>query len=885
MSAPLSRRRIISRVKHDRERESAAQRQRNGAAKRRRESTAAECQRNEQTGKQVTGADRESSSVAEQHQQRTRKRPMGAEMPSMRAELCRQATETNSVFGQRTGKRESEQHAKRIERLESGLQSAMKNTCAERSVYAYNYVPKGAGDGGGDQAAIDWRRDDIDVQDEWFVPRSLDDVVDNRRSIEALDRWLALWSAKPLILPRQCAAFVRGPPGVGKTTAVRLALQKHGFTRVIEINGSDQRSKTMVDRLRSLIMQSSVDGVFGRTAIVIEEVDGLHVGSGGASLSSATRARSASRSKTSANASASSRVGESMLDARSAAAGEVAAPHEEADDAAHELSSQAGGTIGASGGGGSSGSDALLKFLKSSGIRPKRCDRRGLHASSAAAVGDETWSDFRSTVPIILLANDSSAAFMKKLCELTMLLRFWPLDERQVRYRIVNQLSVALNVKWSRPKSQGLYQNLPLYDVLVAHSAGDLRKATSLMAGAVRAAYSRRRDLPPDHSERRESFLLVRRADCVAFFGESKEDVMDSVPTLFGAARFLLCQMRCRCEPAQHCSCTERRTDTTASPRSRALHEQTPAFVAPRRATVFEQAQRMAAHDIRVLPHMLFENAHRCAAEPRRCQDIESRLAASRVRCAMADWFALADVVRADTHFLRDRRLQEFYMQFGMVAPSLIVRYPERYVRMAPESVERPVAIERAHGGARINLQKSSLDGENGNGAHTLSLAKDERNAYVRHFNLPYQVDLARWYDSDNYVSKVDETRAQKKMLCQDTRKRGKRKERTDDDLIVTKSKLTKAEVTRLRNEMRSEQKRQLQQESETRAKEDGAQQRSTVASSEKQRATAGDSFASSASERLQTLKRDSADKFSIACDNTASNQRPLRRRKVKATF
>ena len=659
------------------------------------------------------------------------------------------------------------------------------------SVYSYDFKPKDA------KLDIDWTRDDVQIKDSWFVPNQLKNVVGNQRSIDDLDKWLGLWVAKPLLLPKRCACFVRGPPGVGKTTAVRLALQKHGFNRIIEINASDQRSKEMVNRLKNLVLQSNVDGFFGRTAIVIEEVDGLHVGGATASLS----AVSGDRSKNSTSGSAS--LGGASLSKKVSKLTDVEEEEARKQESGNEQQASSG-AIGATGGG-SSGSDALVKFLKSHGIAPKNCDRRGLNPSTAPAVRNETHVAFRSTVPILLLANDSPAAFMKKIAEFTLPLRFYSIDECFVRHRIVNQLSVALNVKWSKPKSDGPYQNTALYDVLVAHSAGDLRKATSLMMNAVRAAYSRRCSLPADHRDRKDDYLLIRREDCIAFFGNSKEDVTDSVPNLFGAARFLLCQMRCRCAPEQNCSCTVRRpnnmlvrpSDDGRNPSILPAHQ--------RRSSVYQQAQRIVRHDIRGLPHMLFENSNSCAPEPQKSSSVADRLAASRVRCEMSEWFSISDTIRAHQLFLRNYAMQEFCLQCGMVAPSLLVRLPERYAPIAENSVQRPLAIERTNGGADINLQKSSLDGEKGNGAHTMRLAKDERNAYASHFNFPYQVKLSRWFDSDNYVSSVSQTRAQKQMLCQDTRNtRKKRKGRGDDGLITTqRTKMTKAQVESLRNEMR----------------------------------------------------------------------------------
>ena len=72
----------------------------------------------------------------------------------------------------------------------------------DERVHSYRCLPRAP-----DQP-IDWSRDDIEIRDEWFMPRTVDEVVDNGRSRTTLDRWLGLWVRQSLILPRVCVAMV-----------------------------------------------------------------------------------------------------------------------------------------------------------------------------------------------------------------------------------------------------------------------------------------------------------------------------------------------------------------------------------------------------------------------------------------------------------------------------------------------------------------------------------------------------------------------------------------------------------------------------------------------------------------------------------------------------
>lgn len=629
--------------------------------------------------------------------------------------------------------------------------------CFDPSVFSYDFVSKEEKERAekGKAARLDWNEKNIEIKDEWFVPQDLNEVVDNKESIFLLDNWLKLWTATPLILPKRCICMLKGPPGTGKTTAARLALQKHGFTNIIEINASSEKAKTIIgEKLEPLLMTasgsafsafSSTGSASEKMAIVLEEVDGAYF---------SVEAEKNSKPK-----------------------------------------------------------NTLCKFFASGGYKPINCDPRGLESGSASFVSKETWQPFRSSVPIILVANESFGnKSLTRLAELSLLLPFVKIREQKIAERIVTQLSMKLNIRWALDNSGssgrgGETQNgqskgkRALFHTLIQHSCGDMRKASALMQDAVRAAYTRRlkkerekadekRDAgrKEDADRKEETYLVIQKKDC-PFFGASKSDVLDTVPTLFGAARFLLCEME--------------------KPRE------------------WEQAQKVVSFGIQALPFMLFENMYDFLAEPvpvnyydmkrrevpaKKRENKENKNAAAAIRKKVARKFSEAESLRQNFLYVTDPWAKEFYLQLGVVLPCLACRFPEDFIfwkeaeseqsgkeagtkgeEKANADAERNEVqnkVERPAKLARLNIQKSVLDGESGNSKGTLSKAKQERDVYVRHFGLPYQIGLSRWYRSDNFVSKLDETRAQGKMMMQD-----KKRQRT---MIIEKTKMSDEERKKL---------------------------------------------------------------------------------------
>jgi len=103
-----------------------------------------------------------------------------------------------------------------------------------------------------------------------FAPQGLADLVGRSREVATLTKFLreGYKRGSPICV-------VHGPPGVGKSLAIRLLLREHGFSAV-EVNGSMERStQFLVSQLGTSISQNTPPG--RRFALVFEEMDGIWV--------------------------------------------------------------------------------------------------------------------------------------------------------------------------------------------------------------------------------------------------------------------------------------------------------------------------------------------------------------------------------------------------------------------------------------------------------------------------------------------------------------------------------------------------------------------------------------------------------------------------------
>jgi len=103
-----------------------------------------------------------------------------------------------------------------------------------------------------------------------YRPKSLRDVIGNSEAIKELTGWVRSWEKG---IPKKKAAFVFGPPGVGKTSTVEALAHDYDL-EFVEKNASDYRTEEAVKRFAGLASQyGSLYG--GRRIILLDELDGL----------------------------------------------------------------------------------------------------------------------------------------------------------------------------------------------------------------------------------------------------------------------------------------------------------------------------------------------------------------------------------------------------------------------------------------------------------------------------------------------------------------------------------------------------------------------------------------------------------------------------------
>ena len=104
-----------------------------------------------------------------------------------------------------------------------------------------------------------------------YKPKSLTEVVGNRLAIGKFKEWLKSWEKE---VPAQKAAFLHGPPGIGKTVTVEALASDLGM-EFIEKNASDYRTEEKIRRFAGLASQYG--GFFGKKRIILlDEMDGIY---------------------------------------------------------------------------------------------------------------------------------------------------------------------------------------------------------------------------------------------------------------------------------------------------------------------------------------------------------------------------------------------------------------------------------------------------------------------------------------------------------------------------------------------------------------------------------------------------------------------------------
>lgn len=103
-----------------------------------------------------------------------------------------------------------------------------------------------------------------------YKPKSLSEVVGNTAAIALFKNWVKSWDKG---IPKQRAAFLYGPPGVGKTVTVE-ALANDLNMEFVEKNASDYRTEEAINKFAGLA--SRYGSLFGvKRLILLDELDGL----------------------------------------------------------------------------------------------------------------------------------------------------------------------------------------------------------------------------------------------------------------------------------------------------------------------------------------------------------------------------------------------------------------------------------------------------------------------------------------------------------------------------------------------------------------------------------------------------------------------------------
>ena len=129
-----------------------------------------------------------------------------------------------------------------------------------------------------------------------YIPKTTTDIIGNQQQLRNLEIWLDNWdncilkghkgeenktgkkfSKNENINAR--AVIISGPPGIGKTSSVRVLTKNKGY-RTFELNASDKRNKDTINNSVGFLMNnttlSSIDNsTMTKNIIIMDEVDGM----------------------------------------------------------------------------------------------------------------------------------------------------------------------------------------------------------------------------------------------------------------------------------------------------------------------------------------------------------------------------------------------------------------------------------------------------------------------------------------------------------------------------------------------------------------------------------------------------------------------------------
>ena len=146
----------------------------------------------------------------------------------------------------------------------------------------------------------DIKEQQIPLSELWtdkYIPKQLSDIIGNQQQLRNLESWLDNWdncilrghkseeknktgkkfSKNENVNAR--AAIISGPPGIGKTSSVRVLTRNKGY-RTFELNASDKRNKDTINNsvgflMNNTTLSSTDNSTMTKNIIIMDEVDGM----------------------------------------------------------------------------------------------------------------------------------------------------------------------------------------------------------------------------------------------------------------------------------------------------------------------------------------------------------------------------------------------------------------------------------------------------------------------------------------------------------------------------------------------------------------------------------------------------------------------------------
>ena len=129
-----------------------------------------------------------------------------------------------------------------------------------------------------------------------YIPKVITDIIGNQQQLKNLENWLDNWNNCILKGNKKeekktgkktsryentnaRAAIISGPPGIGKTSSIRVLTKNKGY-RTFELNASDKRNKDTINNsvgflMNNTTLSSNDNSTNTKNIIIMDEVDGM----------------------------------------------------------------------------------------------------------------------------------------------------------------------------------------------------------------------------------------------------------------------------------------------------------------------------------------------------------------------------------------------------------------------------------------------------------------------------------------------------------------------------------------------------------------------------------------------------------------------------------